>query len=487
MAENNKRVTIIVDGVDNTKDALNSVQKNLKDTEKKSESLGDKLGSLGKNSFNAGKKMTLFATTPIVAMGGFAVKSGAELASLEDSYKRLSDNTGIAGDEMLKKMQDVSMGTIGNKDLILAANKAMSLGVVKDVDGMATIMEVARVKGQNMGLSMTQAFDDLVTGLGRGSAMILDNLGITVKVGEVNEKYAESIGKTVQELTAEEQKQALVNAVIGQGKEELEAMGEVQITNKEKMEKFTASMTNLKDELGKKLLPIVTSLIEKATVWIEKFSNLDDRTQKIILVVVGLVAAIGPLLMILGTLGMAIQGIGIAFTVMTGPVGLVVLAIAGLIAVGVLLWKNWDLIKEKASQFWQFLKDVFGDGVDWVGDKVNKMIGFFDNLIEKIKSALEWLKKYSGYNAVSGAVGSVFGGGKATGGFVRGGTSYLVGEQGPEMFSPSQSGYITPNNRMGGGGSSINVYVNGNTLLDRQAGEKIGDQIIRKLKLVTNI
>jgi hypothetical protein len=55
----------------------------------------------------------------------------------------------------------------------------------------------------------------------------------------------------------------------------------------------------------------------------------------------------------------------------------------------------------------------------------------------------------------------VFGGGKAAGGPVRSGTSYLVGERGPELFTPSGSGMITPNNRLVSGGSTININVTG--------------------------
>ena len=46
---------------------------------------------------------------------------------------------------------------------------------------------------------------------------------------------------------------------------------------------------------------------------------------------------------------------------------------------------------------------------------------------------------------------------KATGGPVRRGGSYLVGERGPELFSPSSSGMITPNHALGG---STNIVVN---------------------------
>jgi hypothetical protein len=50
---------------------------------------------------------------------------------------------------------------------------------------------------------------------------------------------------------------------------------------------------------------------------------------------------------------------------------------------------------------------------------------------------------------------------RANGGPVMSGTTYLVGERGPELFTPSSSGNITPNHAMGGGGNTITVNVNG--------------------------
>jgi len=63
---------------------------------------------------------------------------------------------------------------------------------------------------------------------------------------------------------------------------------------------------------------------------------------------------------------------------------------------------------------------------------------------------------------IGGAIGGLFGGGKATGGSVSSGTTYLVGEQGPELFTPSGNGTIIPNGALGGNaGSIINITVNG--------------------------
>jgi hypothetical protein len=57
---------------------------------------------------------------------------------------------------------------------------------------------------------------------------------------------------------------------------------------------------------------------------------------------------------------------------------------------------------------------------------------------------------------------SLFGGGKATGGPVMAGTTYLVGENGPEMFTPPGNGTIIPNNFLNNsGGGDIHIHLAG--------------------------
>jgi len=65
------------------------------------------------------------------------------------------------------------------------------------------------------------------------------------------------------------------------------------------------------------------------------------------------------------------------------------------------------------------------------------------------------------FSGIGSIFSGIFGGGRAGGGGVTGGTTYLVGEQGPELFTPNTSGRILPNDAMGGGGPAVvNVYNN---------------------------
>jgi len=72
----------------------------------------------------------------------------------------------------------------------------------------------------------------------------------------------------------------------------------------------------------------------------------------------------------------------------------------------------------------------------------------------------------------------LFGGGRASGGTVKAGTSYLVGERGPELFTPGRSGSIAPNNAMGGSNIVVNVDASGSQAQgDSQRGKQLGAAI----------
>ena len=74
-----------------------------------------------------------------------------------------------------------------------------------------------------------------------------------------------------------------------------------------------------------------------------------------------------------------------------------------------------------------------------------------------------------------GGIGRFFGG-RADGGPVKAGGSYMVGERGPELFTPRSSGMITPNHALGGSTNVVvNVDASGSSVEgDEQRGRELG-------------
>lgn len=94
-----------------------------------------------------------------------------------------------------------------------------------------------------------------------------------------------------------------------------------------------------------------------------------------------------------------ISGISAAFTFLTSPVGLVVLAIGALVIAGILLYKNWDKVKEVASDVWNGVKDIIGGVSDWITDKWEGTKSFFNGIWGGIASTTK-----SAWDGVSSTV-----------------------------------------------------------------------------------
>lgn len=90
----------------------------------------------------------------------------------------------------------------------------------------------------------------------------------------------------------------------------------------------------------------------------------------------------------------ATTALGAAFTFLTSPISLIIIAIGAAIAVGILLYKNWDKIKEKLSELWEHIKEIW--------EKIRSAIA---EAVEAIKEKIE-----SGFNAVKEKVENIFNG-----------------------------------------------------------------------------
>lgn len=173
------------------------------------------------------------------------------------------------------------------------------------------------------------------------------------------------------------------------------------------MQKAINEVKNAGIQLGGTLLetlaPVILQVCDAVSRACEWFNNLDEGTQKTIFAVSGIVTAIGGALMIFGKLATGISSVitavqtiktvfgalGGVFTSLNPTVLIVVAAIGALIAIGVAVYKNWDTIKEKATEIWGAICDFFSQ--TWESIKAGATAAwtaikdFFSTLWETIK------------------------------------------------------------------------------------------------------
>lgn len=242
MAQRNT-VEVVIKGEDQTS-PLDNVNKRL-DTLTKIVSFG---------AVKAGIESVVGAVSTLV-------ESSGQLEGVEAAFKGVVESTGNAASDVLAELKKASKGTITNKNLMIGYNKAAQLVSTTFAnqlpDAMQYLTKVAAATGQDMGFMM----DSLVVGVGRMSPMILDNLGIQVNLTEAQQKYADEIGKTVEELTKQESQTALMNSVLESLKTNTASMPDVTENAATKWAAFNARLTDFRDRIGVKILPIISRII----------------------------------------------------------------------------------------------------------------------------------------------------------------------------------------------------------------------------------
>lgn len=168
---------------------------------------GDSISMLGSLASKAG---------PLLGAGALAAGAMAAASALREmSAETMAFETAMANLPFgLEAARKATKGLVNDQQLAQSAAQGLALGVVKTEDEFARLAEAATKLGIKLGIGPSQALDNMMTALGRGSTEILDNLGVVLKAGDANDRYARSIGKTSDELTDAEKKVAFKTEAI---------------------------------------------------------------------------------------------------------------------------------------------------------------------------------------------------------------------------------------------------------------------------------
>ena len=188
-------------------------------------------------------------------------------------------------------------------------------------------------------------------------------------------------------------------------------------------------------------------------------------------------------------------------------IGTVAVVAAGVVALGFAVKhvaENWDTWAWALNEAWTattgFIANMGSAIGGWVSNTTmaisdlgvsiyDSIAGAFDRLTGKIGQWFGWVREK--FANLGSSIAGVFTGGdgpapidgaRAAGGPVSAGKNYLVGERGPEIFSPSSSGSIIPNHRTGGSVSNDNRTITINITASPGMNERtLADLVLARL------
>ena len=197
---------------------------------------GDKLSGMlqvfGGNLMTKGAGML----TGLASEIGDLINQGVQLAKQGEGVRIAFERLGRG--DILDGLREATHGTVTDIELMKAAVKFNDFKL--PVEELGTMLAFAQQKAKDTGQSVDYMVDSIVTGLGRKSLMILDNLGLSAT--EIRERMKETGDMT-----------KAVGAII---REQMAAAGDYVETAADRAAQANVSLQNKMEELGRKFAPI---------------------------------------------------------------------------------------------------------------------------------------------------------------------------------------------------------------------------------------
>ena len=303
-------------------------------------------------------------------------KEAATLKAMETAFNTLSGGTNNAT-IAIDKLKEATDNTMSEFDLFQQANNAMILGITKNSDEMAEMFDVAQRLGRALGKDTKMSVESLITGIGRQSRLMLDNIGIIVKSDEAYEAYAQRLGKTADALSDAEKKQAFLTATMESAREKVDKVGVEVFSAKDSFSELSASMDDLQARIGdailafEPLINLASSFMDAITSErIDRFIRAIGLIIDIFKVLAGVIAVIliPPLLYFVGiggTISAIVAKISSSF-ILAGATALT--ASYGVLAIKDAITKYLDPAEKLTEQQKRF-NEAFEQGADTLADE----------------------------------------------------------------------------------------------------------------------
>ena len=418
-----KQASLDAAGVSKTSEEYRKVQREIIEAESKLKTFNTQLRKIGQVNLRAMSEQFKEMGTKLESAGQAMRGISTAAAALAASLGALTVKSGKWADDLNTMSKRYSIGT---KDLQMYAAAAELVDT--DVETIAkshvklekTMLTASKGTG-----SAADAFAALGVQVTNADGSLRDGDQVwqeTIKaLGQMeNETERDAYAMTLMGRSASE-----LNPLIEDGGEAYQRLAEtmakydLEFVDQEMLDNanaFQDSLDTIKSiglvafqQLGTQLAAYLAPAMEKVVDLVGRlanwFSNLSPRTQAIIGGIAAVVAVVAPLLIGLGKVSFAISSI-ISLVAVIGPaiagvvaaLGPVILIIGAVVAAGILLYKNWDTIKAKAIAFKNAVVQTFNNFKAQVSATFNAIktaiVTPIQNAIDKIKSIINTIKSW---------------------------------------------------------------------------------------------
>jgi len=410
------------------------------------------------DSMDAGTESAMSMQDALVALGGAAVIAAlTALASasleaytaLEEQQVRLKNLADKHYPELKASMDEAiaaSQGLTAEGDMSEAINSASKYGASVDLlkGTMGNMQKLAAIAGDDLSSVMQGMAQDVNTGSTR---FLKQNAILSKHIDEFRK-----LGSGYDEATKKKRELFIVSVM---QKEQLKIQQQYNATMETTAAMLKVSESqwgNVKERIGEVVAIAFKPLLKIANQVLRFLGETEEGLVMLKLAISVLIPVIGVALVF------ALKAAAVAAWAFIAPfLPFIAIGIGVIALITAIILVVQDLIT-----FFQGGESVIGDVIEnikqWfygllesVGEIVDGIIAFFANIPKAIgkfiSDATEWLKSTTVGSMILDLVSTLIPGVEARqmGGPVEAGQSYLVGEEGPELFTPDESGMITPN------------------------------------------
>lgn len=196
------------------------------------------------------------AFTAFKATGWLIEKFGdraIKLTAVAESFDRLTMSAGLSSD-FLDEFAESADNQLTKAELLIKTNKALAGSTGEFAtelgESLPLLLDYARSRSQATGEDVDYLFESAIQGIKKAQPLILDNLGLVVDLDSVYTKYAETLGKTTEQLNGVEKQQAILNQVNKEAIKQIDILGEPVLSNYDKQTAKKNAVSDILDGIS---------------------------------------------------------------------------------------------------------------------------------------------------------------------------------------------------------------------------------------------